>query len=617
MKAGTTEFFGQKENTAVIWFALFCSLVFLIFFHSLSDCFNLPKFIVSLCGITGFLCYIAMRFSNLRFALIYKNPLYLPIALFIGWKIIGLVFAINRISGIQEIALIFVCSWLIFIVPLVLKNARHIFLFVKILIVSSALVAIYGILQHFGFDIFNWSIKNSALSTFGRRNFAGEFLVLILPWSLFTILVSKRFHKLFFAVIFSLLVFHLFLTFTRASWIGFIFSMLVTGLLLLKIGFKTALKKAYAIFLILLFVLNAHAGVFQFEKGTLKSRLLIWKTSIEMIKSRPVSGYGTGNFEVAYYRFASERQDVFIPQNQRVDRAHNEFIEVAVENGIIGLFLFLFFVFEIYKMFWRIFIAVDGKIEEKLVSVFAIASISGILVNSLASFPLQTSSGCFFFFLNCGILSRMYFSIRGQLPAEKKFSYPGIAFLSMAMVCAVIVFAVAALYSSYSLEKSKKILRFAVERKDAVMWLFAEMNIKNAINYNPFNVETYFYAGKLYLVAGELEKSRENFQKALKFNPYSEQVLMNLAIVHQRMKNFESAEKYFLKAVSIGRNNKDVLKAIVNFYLETDRPDRAIFYLNRASSLFPEDSEIQQLLAEAGERLKEKNAKQKMMDGGI
>ncbi|MCM8825598.1 MAG: O-antigen ligase family protein, partial [Candidatus Omnitrophica bacterium] len=507
--------------------------------------------------------------------------------------------------------------WLIFIVPLVLKNARHIFLFVKILIVSSALVAIYGILQHFGFDIFNWSIKNSALSTFGRRNFAGEFLVLILPWSLFTILGSKRFHKLFFVVIFSLLVFHLFLTFTRASWIGFIFSMLVTGLLLLKIGFKTALKKAYAIFLILLFVLNAHAGVFQFEKGTLKSRLLIWKTSIEMIKSRPVSGYGTGNFEVAYYRFASERQDVFIPQNQRVDRAHNEFIEVAVENGIIGLFLFLFFVFEIYKMFWRIFIAVDGKIEEKLVSVFAIASISGILVNSLASFPLQTSSGCFFFFLNCGILSRMYFSIRGQLPAEKKFSYPGIAFLSMAMVCAVIVFAVAALYSSYSLEKSKKILRFAVERKDAVMWLFAEMNIKNAINYNPFNVETYFYAGKLYLVAGELEKSRENFQKALKFNPYSEQVLMNLAIVHQRMKNFESAEKYFLKAVSIGRNNKDVLKAIVNFYLETDRPDRAIFYLNRASSLFPEDSEIQQLLAEAGERLKEKNAKQKMMGGGI
>ncbi|MCM8788651.1 MAG: O-antigen ligase family protein, partial [Candidatus Omnitrophica bacterium] len=519
------EFVRQEKNIPVILFALFCSFVFLIFFHSLSDCFNLPKFIVSLCGITGFLCYLALRFSNMRFITIYANPLYLPLALFIGWKIIGLVFAINRIYGIEEIGLIFVCSWLIFIVPLVFKNARHIFLFVKIILVSSAFVAIYGIFQHFGFDIFSWSIKNSALSTFGRRNFAAEFLVLMLPWSLFALLVSKRFCKLLFVVIFFLLVFHLFLTFTRASWIGFIFSMLVAGILLLKPDLNTALRKASAIFLILLFVFKAYAGVFQFEKGTLKSRLLIWKTSIEMIRNRPISGYGTGNFEVAYYKFASEKEDVFLPQDRRVDRAHNEFIEVAVENGLVGLFLFLFFIFAIYRMFWWIYTGKKGGSGEKIVSVFAITSISGILVNSLASFPLQTSSGCFFFFLNCGILSRMYFTVLEQSPIEKRFSYPGIAFFSMASMCAVIVFSVAALYSSYSLERSKRIMRLAVERKDAVLWLLAEMNIKNAINYNPFSVEVYFHAGKLYLVAGQLESSRENFIRALKFNPYSEQVL--------------------------------------------------------------------------------------------
>ncbi|MCM8788434.1 MAG: PAS domain S-box protein, partial [Candidatus Omnitrophica bacterium] len=88
-----------------------------------------------------------------------------------------------------------------------------------------------------------------------------------------------------------------------------------------------------------------------------------------------------------------------------------------------------------------------------------------------------------------------------------------------------------------------------------------------------------------------------------------EQVLMNLALVEQRTKNFEGAENYFLESVAVGKNNREVLKAIGNFYLETGKPEKAIFYLNRASILFPEDSEIHQLLDKTGERLKEENAK--------
>ncbi|MCX7705789.1 MAG: O-antigen ligase family protein [bacterium] len=590
-----------RKNLLVVNFSIFSILVFFAFSPSLSDCFNLPKFVVALVGIVLFLCYFAMKFLNMGFVTFYRNPLYLPLGLFILWQCICLIFAPNKIAGLSEIGLFFMCSTLIFLVPFILRRGEDVFLFVRILVISSLAIALYGILQHFGLDFLQWEIKNSALSTFGRRNFAGEYLVLILPWALMLLLITKKFHRLFFALTFIILMLHLFLTFTRASWIGFIFSMLVVLFLILKFRLVPGIIKIALVFFIFFGIFKSHAGVFQFEPGTVKSRILIWKTCIELIKNRPIFGHGTGNFEIAYYKIAAESRDVLIPPNLRVDKAHNDFLEIAVETGIIGLALFLFFIFTIYKMAWSIFTIRNNRQPEKFVSIFAISSISGILVNSLASFPLQNTVGCFFFFLNCGILSRMYFTVLEQKAVEKKFNYPGIAFLCMASICAVIVFSFAVLYSSYALEKSRRITRAVIRSGDPVLWLVAEMYAKNAVSYNPFNIKSYFHLGKLYLVAGQLDSAYDNFIKALKFNPYSEQILLNLGIVEQRRKKFPDAERYFLKAYSISRNNPEILKSIGLFYLETQNYEKAIKFLTKAHELTPDDNAILIALAKAYE----------------
>lgn len=592
------ESFGlNKKNLSVFYFSIFCSLVFLTFFHFLDDAFNLPKFIVALLGNVCFLCYLLVKHLNMQLIPLYKNPLYFPWGLFILWQIFCLVFAINKISGITQIGLFVICSSLIFIVPFILRSFQDTLSFMKVIVGVSVLISIYGIFQHYGFDFVSWNIKNSALSSFGRRNFAGEFLVFILPWTLFVIFSTRNLQKTLFVLGFLILVFNLFLTFTRASWIGFVFSMLLLLILIFKFQIKPVFLKISVLFFVFFIVFKAYAGIFQFEPGTLKSRILIWKTSIKMIKNRPLCGYGTGNFEIAYYKTASEKKDVFVPSNLRVDKAHNEFVEIAVENGIVGLFLFLFFIFTIYKMSWLVFREKNTHHNEKFITAFAIASISGILVNSLASFPLQTTSGCFFFFLNCGILSGTYFVSLKQEPVEKRVNIPGIVFLCMATICAVIVFSFAALYSSYSLKKSKDFIRAAVSKQNPVLWVIAEMYAKNAISFNPFSLDSYYHLGKIYLVGNELEKAQNCFLKALKFNPYSEQILVNLGIVKQRKKNFVKAEEYFLKALAVNDNNPEILKAVGKYYLETNRLDKAKYYLEKAYNLAPGDTEILEKLS--------------------
>lgn len=68
-------------------------------------------------------------------------------------------------------------------------------------------------------------------------------------------------------------------------------------------------------------------------------RVWAWKSASQMIKDHPVAGIGLGQFYKKYtnqYKYEQESQGLV--------HAHNNFIHIAVENGIIGLAGFLYFV---------------------------------------------------------------------------------------------------------------------------------------------------------------------------------------------------------------------------------------------------------------------------------
>ena len=68
-------------------------------------------------------------------------------------------------------------------------------------------------------------------------------------------------------------------------------------------------------------------------------RIWAWRSSVKMIKDHPVTGVGLGRFGEHYlkkYRYKEE--------SQGLGHAHNNFVQVAAENGIIGLIGLLFFI---------------------------------------------------------------------------------------------------------------------------------------------------------------------------------------------------------------------------------------------------------------------------------
>lgn len=110
----------------------------------------------------------------------------------------------------------------------------------------------------------------------------------------------------------------------------------------------------------------------------------IWRATLELIKSNPLTGVGFGGYWVAISRY-HDASGLQTPQ-----QAHNDYLELVASGGIIGLLLFGWFVVaflkrvrEVLKTFRRGF--------RRAVLTGALAGLFGVAVHSLVEFGLHVT----------------------------------------------------------------------------------------------------------------------------------------------------------------------------------------------------------------------------------
>jgi O-antigen ligase len=70
------------------------------------------------------------------------------------------------------------------------------------------------------------------------------------------------------------------------------------------------------------------------------SRGWIWKNSITMFQTNPVCGVGMGAFETAYPNYSRDNKGL----SKKIDRAHNDYLQVLSDTGLIGGAIVLTFI---------------------------------------------------------------------------------------------------------------------------------------------------------------------------------------------------------------------------------------------------------------------------------
>lgn len=120
-------------------------------------------------------------------------------------------------------------------------------------------------------------------------------------------------------------------------------------------------------------------------------RLQIDRDTLNMVRQRPLLGWGQGTFAEVYPRFRSFYTD------SAVNAAHNDFLQVLAETGIIGFGIMIWFLICVLRLAWGKSHKWPSNINGA-VSVAALVGICGILVHSFFDFNMQIPANAALFF---------------------------------------------------------------------------------------------------------------------------------------------------------------------------------------------------------------------------
>ena len=225
-----------------------------------------------------------------------------------------------------------------------------------ILLLVVALDGLYALIQEVnGSDRVLWVARPEqygmrASGTYLCPNHFANMLAMLIPVALVLVALPEAGFPLRLMAIYFLCVSApaLYLTQSRSGWLGAAGGI---GLTLLLLAWRKS-RMWFALGLVLLPLLAAAAGwtawatlpavrdrigaLIQDPEKAGGGRLNMWRDAPAMFKSKPVTGFGAGSYVWAYPPFQRHVQ-----HHLNYDFSHNEYIQVALEYGAVGLALVL------------------------------------------------------------------------------------------------------------------------------------------------------------------------------------------------------------------------------------------------------------------------------------
>jgi O-antigen ligase len=120
------------------------------------------------------------------------------------------------------------------------------------------------------------------------------------------------------------------------------------------------------------------------------------RDAFKMFRKRPVTGWGLGTFPVVYPQFRSFYTNFFVNQ------AHNDYMQLLVETGLVGFGIMIWYVVVLYRKAWKKI----GNWNADVSGAVALASllgVTGILIHSAVDFNLQIPANAALFYVLCTV----------------------------------------------------------------------------------------------------------------------------------------------------------------------------------------------------------------------
>lgn len=296
---------------------------------------------------------------------------------------------------------------------------------IRYTLISAAIVAAYGVAEHFGIDANAWvqDVRSRVFSTLGQPNWLAAWLVALIPLTWGFLLNSKsKIQKIIYSSLFNVLLLCFLYTKSRSGLLGLGVAYVSFWVLLFwfqRSGIKKILKP-FLIITSLLIVLNlfiftpwqpkflnfksntpqAPVTIQEIPTGGTESgeiRKIVWQGALEIWQHHPVLGTGPETFAYSYYWYRPRAHNDVSEWDFLYNKAHNEYLNFMATTGTLGLAAYLFLIGS--YLFWAL------KKSRKAESLALLAGFLSILVTNFFGFSVAPVSLLFFLFPALSVVS--------------------------------------------------------------------------------------------------------------------------------------------------------------------------------------------------------------------
>jgi len=568
------------------------------------------------------LMFWGFRMINREEVKLISTPLNLPILSFISICLLSLIWSNSFFISLKELPLFLTGPLLYFIVTNNISDNRQISRILNILLIIGGLFGVYGILQYNGIDFAFWSGnigRQNVFGLFGNVNYFAEYMIVPLPLAIslfFT--VQNRTHKILLLVGILAIGGSLIFTFTRGSYLAIGISSLFMFFLYLVSQGKNFTKEHKKIFIIILALIilvtflfaipnslnkpgtviskiEGRISISQLTKDTsLKRRIAIWKFTGMMIKDHPILGSGLGTFKynsLSYQaKFFDQGENRRLYPHGFADKAHNEYLQLWAELGIIGLGIFLWLIVSYFNYGIKFLKRIQNRYKQGMI-IGLMGSIVAVLVDGIFGFPLHLPATIALFWL---VLALTVATIKIEVHAEednslKKKSNPVSRFKPLLYILIVLLTVflcitvtrpfIARIYLYYANKEIKE------ENWNEVIKMEEEV-----LKWDPYLGRAYYDIGKVLEIKRIYNSSLEYFMKASKYIDHIA-LPQDIALIYLKKGQLDEAAIKLKQAITYQKDEKSMVplySELGNTYLQLKRYKPAEIAFKNALKINPD-----------------------------
>lgn len=461
--------------------------------------------------------------------------------------------------------------------------------FYKIMSLSALACALLGWYQFFSIE--EWLDANTTYIVKGNsahRNLFVFLLYLHLPFLLLGFLsLSKKWRIPLFITLFAVVIL-IFSLLARGVTLGIIVTAIALGIfysLFIQKENKFPIKK---ILLGLGLIIGILVGLFSFlgdadmlgrynifnkkYSRNIEERIVLWDNTIELIKDRPLLGYGAGNWVFHFPSKGISKIDRMRKFNSPAIRPHNDLLWIAAELGLLGLLYYSVLIFLFFKAGWHT-LKNSSNTNTKWRIAILLSFILGYITISTFDFPRERIELNYLLGLMLGLI--LVYAKKTKSIKEISLSNTINSLLYFTLVICLAFTAYITYIRWQGEHLGYDVIVATKQNKAIIQEKAAKKMIHPLYKLDPFVNTSYFYIGNALFKQNKYREAIPHYEKGIEAFPFHLSSLYELGGVYTELKEYQKAIPYFEKALIVNDAHKQSLEGLLISYYQLKEYEKA------------------------------------------